>query len=87
MQVAALLKSQQFPIGSALARQFAGRAVLNHASALQHHDAVEAPHGGKAVRNRHHGAAIRGREAEVRLHVPNAFHEESHRRSARQISR
>ena len=35
--------------------------------------------------NRRHGGAVRGREAKVRLHVPNPLHEEPHRGSARQI--
>ena len=37
--------------------------------------------------NRRHGGAVRGREAEVRLHVPHTFHEESHRGRAGEIGR
>ena len=37
--------------------------------------------------NRRHGGAVRGREAKARLHVANAFHEESHRGRAREIGR
>ena len=37
--------------------------------------------------NRRHGGAVRGRESKVRLHVPNPFHEESHRGRARQVGR
>ena len=37
--------------------------------------------------NRGHCRAVRGRETKVRLHVPHAFDEESHGRSAREIGR
>ena len=37
--------------------------------------------------NRGHGHAVRGREAEVGLHIPNAFHEEAHCGSTYEVGR